>query len=58
MILKHKQKEKKNVILLKAFKENNSVFTNKISTQSVLILLKITIFLANSKQNVMHVELA
>ena len=49
MKLKQTKKKKKNVILLKAFKENNSVFTNKISTQSVLILLKITIFLANSK---------
>ena len=43
--------------MLKAFKVNKSVFTNKTSTLNVLILLKITHFLANL-QNLMHVKLA
>ena len=51
-----KQKEK-NVIMLKAFKVNKSVFIIKTSTLNVLILLKITNFLANL-QNLMHVKLA
>ena len=43
--------------MLKAFKVNKSVFSNKINTLSVLVLLKITTFLANL-QNLMHVKLA
>ena len=43
--------------MLKAFKVNKSVFTDKTSTLNVLILLKITHFLANL-QNLMHVKLA
>ena len=43
--------------MLKAFKVNKSVFSNKINTLSVLVLLKITTFLANL-ENLMHVKLA
>ena len=43
--------------MLKAFKVNKSVFINKTSTLNVLILLKITNFLANL-QNLMPVKLA
>ena len=43
--------------MLKAVKVNKSVFINRASTLSVLILLKITIFLVNL-QKLMHVKLA
>ena len=43
--------------MLKAVKVSKSVFINRASTLSVLILLKITIFLVNL-QKLMHVKLA
>ena len=51
----HKQNEK-NVIMLKVFKVNKSVFTNKTSTLSVLILSKINVFSQFAKFNAREIS--